>query len=346
MQAMNLRHVHRVHVRAMRRVVCIASGRLSGAHFPCSRPFRNFADRQPVDPFVTWRPSIVNRGRIGHFFQTGTPALIASGAMASPKSTVNARLADAAFGAHPQLWPLPPATTPRERWQRAVAAGGQGRYACALHELDQIIRAGASGSALSLAHSTRASFLRQLGGHDLARGWDGRAWVVADDPEAGVDALVGLAADALGVGRLAASARLLARARGVLDSAAPPRLPVRLGWVAAELAMAGGDGAAAVEHAERAVEAADTLGSARHTVKSQVVLSAALCCAGRLDAAREVADAAFAETDRFGLIPLRWALGCLLADIGSTSHSASQVVAIRDAAADTVRRGGGVWSRR
>ena len=266
--------------------------------------------------------------------------------MASPKSPVIAALADAAFGAQPQLWPLPSATTPHERWLRAVAAGGQGHYSSALHELDEVIRAGQRGPTLSLAHSTRASFLRQLGGHDLARGWDGRAWVLAEDPEAAVDALVGLAADALGVGRLAASARLLQRAGELLDSAHSPRVPVRLGWVAAELAMASGDGDTAVAHAERAVERADTLGSARHTVKSQVVLSAALCCAGRLDTAREVADAAFAETARFGLIPLRWALGCLLADIGSTTHSAPHVAAVRDAAADTVRRGGGVWSRR
>jgi hypothetical protein len=71
-----------------------------------------------------------------------------------------------------------------------------------------------------------------------------------------------------------------------------------------------------------------------------------MCCAGRFDDSREIADAAFAATHRSGLVPLRWALGCLLADIGSTTHSAQQVVAIRDAAADTVRRGGGVWSRR
>jgi hypothetical protein len=262
-------------------------------------------------------------------------------------TTVTARLSEAAFGADPQLWPLPSAATPHDRWLRAVAAGGQGHYGSALAELDTIVRNGQRGRMVSLAHSTRASFLRQLGGHVDARGWDGRAWVLADaDPEAGVDALVGLAADALGVGRLAASARLLQRATGLLDPSAPPRLPVRLGWVSAELAMAGGDGDAAVTHAERAVESADTLGSARHTVKSQVVLSAALCCAGRLDDARRVADAAFAATGQFGLVPLRWALGCLLADIGSTTHSAQQVGAIRDEAADTVRRGGGVWSRR
>ncbi|MGB5111828.1 MAG: hypothetical protein WBO08_09575 [Mycobacterium sp.] len=267
--------------------------------------------------------------------------------MASPKITVSARLTEAAFGADPQLWPLPAACDPHDRWLRAVAAGGQGHYGSALAELDEIVRTGQRGPTVSLAHSTRASFLRQLGGHDLARGWDGRAWTLAGtDSEAGVDALVGLAADALGVGRLAASARLLQRARELLDPSGPARQPVRLGWVSAELAMAGGDGAAAVAHAERAAGLAGTLGSTRHAVKSQVVLSAALCCAGRLDDARQIADATFAATARSGLVPLRWALGCLLADIGSTRHSAQQVAAIRDAAADTVRRGGGVWSRR
>ncbi|MGK2870212.1 MAG: hypothetical protein ACSLFA_26930 [Mycobacterium sp.] len=267
--------------------------------------------------------------------------------MTSPNSSVTALLAGAAFGADPQLWPLPTASAPHDRWLRAVAAGGQGHYGAGLAELDEIIRTGQHGPTLSLAHSTRASFLRQLGGHDLARGWDGRAWLLAGaDPEAGIDALVGLAADALGVGRLAASDRLLQRARDLLDQAAAPRLAVRLGWVAAELAMAGGAGVEAVGHAERAVELADALGSTRHRVKSQVVLSAALCCVGRLDDSREIADAAFAATQQSGLVPLRWALGCLLADIGSTTHSAQQVVAIRDAAADTVRRGGGVWSRR
>ncbi|MFZ0833086.1 MAG: hypothetical protein WAM92_08390, partial [Mycobacterium sp.] len=41
----------------------------------------------------------------------------------------DAALAAAAFGDDPGRWPLPAATTPRELWLRAVAAGGQGRYA-------------------------------------------------------------------------------------------------------------------------------------------------------------------------------------------------------------------------
>ncbi|WP_304114947.1 hypothetical protein [Mycolicibacterium bacteremicum] len=262
----------------------------------------------------------------------------------TPPSALSATLAAAAFGDNPQLWPLPTARTPHERWLRAVAAGGQGHYGVALAELDEILRGRHSGPVVSLAHSTRASFLRQLGGHRIARGWDGRALALAGaDERAAADAMVGLAADALGVGRLATSARLLARAA---RPAQPDRQSVRLLWVSAELAMAAGDGTAARGHAERAVELSDTLGSARHRVKSSVVLSAALCCAGDLPGSRTVADAALARTEEFGLVPLRWALGCLLADIGSDTHSAAAVVAIRDEAADTVRRRGGVWSRR
>ncbi len=262
-------------------------------------------------------------------------------------TTTTTSLAEAAFGPHPDLWPLPPATSQRDRWLRAVAAGGQGRYGSAMADLGELCRTAPPGRLLSLAHSTRASFLRQLGGHDLARDWDGRAWAAAGaDPEAGVDALVGLAADALGVGRLALSARLLARAERLIDGSGCARLPVRLQWVSAELNMAGGHGAVAVPHAERAVELSGAIGSTRHTVKSAVVLAAALCCDGRLERAREVADAALTDTDRYGLVPLRWALGCLLADIGSAVHPPAHVVAVRDAAADTVRRRGGVWSRR
>ena len=262
-------------------------------------------------------------------------------------TTTTTSLAEAAFGPHPDLWPLAPATSQRDRWLRAVAAGGQGRYGSAMADLGELCRTAPAGPLLSLAHSTRASFLRQLGGHDLARGWDGRAWAAAGaDPEAGVDALVGLAADALGVGRLALSARLLGRAERLIDASGPARLPVRLQWVSAELNMAGGGGAAAVAHAERAVELSGATGSPRHTVKSAVVLAAALCCDGRLEQARQVADTALADTDRYGLVPLRWALGCLLADIGSAVHPPAHVAAVRDAAADMVRRRGGVWSRR
>src|SRR5215211_5974349 len=141
-------------------------------------------------------------------------------------------LNNAAFGDAPNLWPLPQASTPHELWLRAVAAGGQGRYGKAIADLDGLCRTQRRGPLVSLAHSTRASFLRQLGWHDRARGWDGRALALAgSDQEAGADALIGLAADALGVGRFAASATALMRAGELVTGSEPPRLPVRLAWV-------------------------------------------------------------------------------------------------------------------
>ena len=137
-------------------------------------------------------------------------------------------LSAAAFGEDPGMWPLPAAHTPAELWLRAVAAGGQGRYGSAQADLSALLHQLPAGGLASLALSTRASFLRQLGGHRAARGWDGRALALAGTDgastvEPAVDALVGLAADALGVGRLAASATLLERADAELAR-------VRRGW--------------------------------------------------------------------------------------------------------------------
>ncbi|BBZ49349.1 hypothetical protein H7H82_08120 [Mycobacterium heidelbergense] len=258
---------------------------------------------------------------------------------------IQRKLVAAAFGDQPGSWPLPAATTPQQLWLRAVAAGGQGRYGSAYRDLDTLRRGLPSPELLSLAHSTRGSFLRQLGWHTLARGWDGRALTLAGaDPEACADALIGLAADALGVGRFAAAATLLARV-DTRPGVVPDRLPVRRGWVAAELAMASGDGESAVRHAEEAVELSRAMGqpSARHRVKSDVVLAAALCSAGDVDRARTVAEAALDATGCLGLIPLRWALACLLIDIESVTFSAQKLLEIRDVCAGQVRRAGGAW---
>jgi hypothetical protein len=264
---------------------------------------------------------------------------------------IDRTLAAAAFGKLPQSWPLPTATTPQQLWLRAVASGGQGRFGSAYRDLAVLRRSGSGGRLVSLAHSTQGSFQRQLGWHVQARGWDGRALALAGtDPEARADALIGLAADALGIGRFAAAATLLTRADAVLAPATvPDRLAVRRGWVGAELAMASGEGDVAVRRAEEAVELAQAMGSgpigasARHRVKSDVVLAAALCSAGRTERARAVAEAALNATERFGLIPLRWALACLLIDIGSVTFTAQDLREIRDVCAGQVRRAGGTW---
>ena len=269
----------------------------------------------------------------------------------SHTSVIQLTLASAAFGDRPGSWPLPTATTPHQLWLRAIAAGGQGRYGSAYRDLAVLRRSVPGGRLASLAHSTQASFLRQLGWHTLARGWDGRALALAGaDAEARADALIGLAADALGVGRFAAAATLLARADSALAPGAmvPDRLPVRRRWVAAELEMASGDGESAVRHAEEAVELAQAMASpigasARHRVKSDVVLAAALCSAGRIERSRAVAETALDTTGRLHLIPLRWALTCLLIDIESDTFSAQKLHEIRDICAGQVRRAGGAW---
>ncbi len=263
------------------------------------------------------------------------------------QNSVSQNLASAAFGAEPGYWPLPTAANPTQRWLRAVAAGGQGYYGCAHSELAALRREVTAGPLASLAHSTQGSLLRQLGWHALARGWDGRAVLLAGhEVEARVDALIGLAADALGLGRFAASATLLDRADATLSGAADPpsRLAIRVQWVSAELAMATGDGATALRHAERSVElAAVAEGSIRHRIKSNVVLAAALCCASRLEEARTVADSALAATGQCGLVPLRWALASLLNGIGSETYSGPEVLEIRDEAARVVAGRGGTW---
>ncbi len=237
----------------------------------------------------------------------------------------------------------PRADTPHQLWLRAVAAAGQGRYAHARSDLAALLRLAPSGVPASLAHSAYASFLRQLGWHDLARGRDGRAFLLSSgDAEAAGDALTGLAADALGVGRLAAAATLLARADSVVAQA-PHRLAVRRSWVAAELAMAGGDGATAVRHAEAAVELATATESARHRAKSQVVLAAALCSAGKVDRARAVGEGALELTGELGLRPLRWAVASLLVDVVGTNGPTAELRDIRDECARRVQRWGGTW---
>ncbi len=264
----------------------------------------------------------------------------------------------AAFGAGVPQWPLPAASTPHELWLRAVAAGGQGHYASAHADLAALRRQfrpecasepsepgpQALGSLGSLAHSTAGSLMRQLGWHDVARRWDGIALRLAGaDVQARGDALVGLAADALGVGRFTTSAALLAGARQVCGG--PARQEVRLEWVSAELAMMSGDGVGAVRHARRAIDLAAAVSSVRHQIKSEVVLAAALCSAGQLNEARAVADPALMAAERSGLVPLRWAVASLLSGIGSAGRTAEEIAAARDEAADLIKHRGGVFAR-
>lgn len=247
---------------------------------------------------------------------------------------VGATLRAAAFGDRPGLHPLPPAPTGASLWHRAVALGGQGRHAAAAAALDRLTGPAAEPVLASLATSTRASLLRQLGGHGAARVLDGRALaLVAGRPGAGAaaaraDALTGLAADALGGRTPHVSRRLLAAAAGAVadlagdatvgpdglaaaDVAAARRPEVRLGWVRAESALRLDEPAGALEAARAAAALAETGGSVRHRVKSGLVLAAALA-AGDPDGAVASATASASAAADHGLLPLAWAASLLL----------------------------------
>ncbi|WP_246127825.1 hypothetical protein [Amycolatopsis rhizosphaerae] len=214
---------------------------------------------------------------------------------------------------------------PRARLLAAIVLGGQGRYAAAAALLDELGR-DADPVLASLALSTLASHRRQLGGHAAALGRDGAALCLVagldgpGDPDgldaagARTDALLGLAADNLGIGRLGVARRVLARAEP-----AGWRSRVRAGWVTAEIELASGNAPAAVAPAEAALAASLEAGSLRHRTKSRLVLAAALGATGER-AAREralnLAGLALADADRFALRSLSWPARLLAADLG------------------------------
>lgn len=241
---------------------------------------------------------------------------------ASPADIGSEILASTAFGATPGLAAaeLPEPADSLSRWHRAVALGGQGRYAAAHADLRVLARTRTDPGLKSLVESTRGSLLRQLGNHTAAAAFDGRAATMAlgatgtARAEALADAYTGLAADALGTGRLALARKLLARVRPLLTDA-PPRAEVRWHWVRAETALACGEATEALRDAGRAVELAATLPSVRHQVKSALLVAAATAAAGDLAGSAELARRVDADCRDNGLLPLRWATAMLRAGV-------------------------------
>ncbi|GAB2994518.1 hypothetical protein GCM10027184_56150 [Saccharothrix stipae] len=231
-------------------------------------------------------------------------------------------LREAAFGDRPEaeVWAAL-AGGVRERWLAAVVLGGQGHYAAAASVLGGLIAGG--GLFGSLAASTLASHRRQLGGHAAARVLDGRALALApeggradqDDVDAAgarTDALLGLAADAIGAGRLAEARRLHA-------SVEPHgwRSRVRHRWLAAEIALAGGHAEQAVHPAEEAAATARAAGATRHILKSDLVLGTALVVRGTPESVDRGVGLLLCDlnhTDRRGLFSLSWPTALVLAN--------------------------------
>ena len=222
----------------------------------------------------------------------------------------------AAFGDSPDLdvWSALSSSSSRVRWLAAVVLGGQGHYAAAATVLDAL-RHDPDPVVASLSLSTRASHLRQLGAHQLARPLDGAALarvrtIGGGDPDgidadgARTDALLGLAADSLGAQRLDEARRLLAR-----TETASWRSEVRRGWVTAEVELASGQAHAAVAPAEQAYGVATSRKALRHELKSALVLGTALVVWGTPDGSTrgvELVECELNHSAAKGLHPLIW----------------------------------------
>ncbi|HET9142047.1 hypothetical protein, partial [Actinophytocola sp.] len=200
------------------------------------------------------------------------------------------------------------------------AASGLLRELC--HTADPVLA--------GLAASTLASHHRQLGGHASARTLDAAALRslsqvsgpgTREAAQAWSDALLGLAADAVGLGRFGEARRLAAAAQRRGDPGW--RGAIRLGWVSAEIELGSGRAEHALPHAEAAAVRSADAGSTRHRVKSGLVLGAALAAAGDRTRARDLLAAARSDAAEHGLLPLVWPCALLLADLepaGARAH--------------------------
>ncbi len=240
----------------------------------------------------------------------------------------------AAFGDRPDTVPVVGPDAPwRDRWLAGVALGGQGHYARAAALLRPLSR-DPDPVAAALAGATLASHLRQLGGHGPARRLDaeaarrlaGPAIRQRRDEDGGdragarVDVLLGLAADAIGLHRPAEARRLHEAATRAAGGGGRVgwRVTVRVEWVATELALATGDPTAAVGCAQRALAAATAVRATRHTVKSTMMLGAALTSGGTPDGRSRAEDLLTGALDASltrGMLPLAWPCALLLADL-------------------------------
>lgn len=248
-------------------------------------------------------------------------------------------LLDAAFGGVPDATCgfIDIATNlPHHRWLAAVVLGGQGRYAAAAGVLKPLLGTHDLLVA-SLAASTIASHLRQLGGHGRARRYDSEALRLLtivnrtrdDGPHgtgsvgARVDALLGLAADAIGLGRVAEAAALHDAATRAARGATAWRITVRIDWVAAEIALSTDRPDVALRHAEHAREVAAAHGALRHTVKSIMMAGASSASGGTPDGRRRAVGPLTEALDislTRGMTPLVWPSALLLADLSPERH--------------------------
>jgi len=210
-------------------------------------------------------------------------------------------------------------------WLLGVCLSSAGRYGSALEVLEPIAAPEGDVTAelqvfAALAGASIASVHRQLGRHAVARSYDEQGLARTEGAgEGAFDCLLGLAADAVGLGEKGPAQEHLAAARALAEGRADWwRQRVRLGWLDAEVGLLVGDAETAAGAAEQAVDLAERSGAPRHVAKGLLFLGVAQVEVGRLDDAATALKRGGLLAESLGTLPLLWptraVLGALLAE--------------------------------
>lgn len=181
------------------------------------------------------------------------------------------------------------------RWWRAYLHNCVGELDQALTLALEIAQDSGDGELASRALVTGGSALRQMGRHLAAIPLDEGALRLAPTDALRVHALIGLAADAAGLGRDRQCSERIDEAAGLM----PPgewRARIQLAWVRCELALITGRARKAVTHARDALDRSRTAKARRHEAKSLLFLAFCLREAsdrdwvGTMKLARDIAE--------------------------------------------------------
>ena len=252
-----------------------------------------------TDPELRWLAAVALGGQ-GHYAAAAT---VLAGLAADPR--VPARVAaHAAVTRAAHLRQLGGHAAARAYDARGLRLATTARHACprAVGPIGVAAPARDNGQAVARLEASGGGYRRD-DGLDAAAAW--------------LDALIGLAADAVGLGDTATCRRLLDGVAEGLEAHPSWRPRVRAGWVRAELALIQGHAGDAVAPAEAALATATRAGSVRLVLKSRIVLVVARGAADVLDPAKGVADldAIADECARYGLLPLQWPAALAAADL-------------------------------
>jgi tetratricopeptide (TPR) repeat protein len=205
------------------------------------------------------------------------------------------------------------------RWLLAVCQSAAGRFGRSLRALDELLPVTADAPLErrmfgALGEATLGSIQRQLGRHDEARAHDEVALALsAASGEAGFDALLGLAADAVGLGEAAAARDHLEAARALTNGHAEWwRQRVRVGWVQAEVALLEGRADDAIRTAAASVDLAEQVGAPRHVAKGLLFQGVAQVEAGHHEQAATILRRSGLLAESLGTLPLLWPARALL----------------------------------